>query len=108
MATNKDVGDRLLKALEGLSESKEAKPEEKMSEEDKKKLLDDLFAIAQKAGLKNWEEIIGEGCRTKIKDGEYVFDIPTTLEEAKEILITKPEILKKMMDIFTTMAKATN
>jgi hypothetical protein len=107
LATNKDVGDRLLKALEGLSESKEAKPEEKMSEEDKKKLLDDLFAIAQKAGLKNWEEIIGEGCRTKIGD-EYVFDIPTTLEEAKEILISNPEALKKMMEIFTTMARATN
>ena len=107
MATNKDVGDRLLKALEGLSESKEAKPEEKISEEDKKKLLDDLFAIAQKAGLKNWEEIIGEGCRTKIGD-EYVFNIPTTLEEAKEILISNPEALRKMVEIFTTMAKATN
>ncbi|GAH46922.1 unnamed protein product [marine sediment metagenome] len=81
--------------------------EEEIPEKDKEKILANLFDIAQKAGLKNWEEIIGEGCRTKIGD-EYVFDIPTTLEEAKEILISNPEALKKMVEIFTTMAKATN
>ncbi|MBA7553144.1 hypothetical protein ES705_45731 [subsurface metagenome] len=107
LATNKNVGDRLSKALEELSKSKKETPKGEMTNKDKEKLLANLFEIAQKAGLKNWEEIIGEGCRTKIGD-EYVFDIPTTLEEAKEILITRPEILKKMMEIFTTMAKATS
>ncbi len=107
LATNKDVGDRLLKALEELSKSKEETTKEEMPEKDKEKLLTNLFDIAQKAGLKNWEEIIGEGCRTKIGD-EYIFDIPTTLEEAKEILVSNPEALEKMMEIFTTMARATN
>lgn len=112
LATNKDVGDRLLKALEEISESKEGAKEEEtpkkeIPEKDKEKILANLFDIAQKAGLKNWEEIIGEGCRTKIGE-EYVFDIPTTLEEAKEILVSNPEALKKMVEIFTTMARATN
>jgi len=111
LATNKDVGDRLLKALEELSESKEAIPKEKMSKEeisekDKEELLKNLFKMAQKAGFKNWEEIVGEGCRTKIGDEEYIFDIPTTIEEAKEILVVEPEKLKKMEEIFIMMAKA--
>ncbi|MBA7546036.1 hypothetical protein ES705_38419 [subsurface metagenome] len=108
LATNKDVGDRLIKALEELSKSKEEMPKEEIPKEDKKKLLTDLFVIAQKAGLKNWEEIVGEGCRTRINDEEYVFDIPTTIEEAKEMLINDPERLKKMEEVFTTMARATN
>lgn len=105
LATNKDVGDRLLKALEELSKSKEEMPEEEISEEDKEKLLTDLFFIAQKAGFKNWEEIVGEGCRTRINDEEYVFDIPTTIEEAKEILISDSKRLKKIEEIFTAMAR---
>jgi hypothetical protein len=108
LATNKDVGDRLIKALEELSKSKEEMPKEEIPKGDKKKLLTDLFVIAQKAGLKNWEEIVGEGCRTRINDEEYVFDIPTTIEEAKEMLINDPERLKKMEEVFTTMARATN
>ena len=103
LVTNKRIREDLLEALEELSRSKEEVPKE-----DKEKLLTDLFVIAQKAGFKNWEEIIGEGCRTRIKDETYVFDIPTTLEEAKEILINNPEILKKMKEIFATMARATN
>jgi len=111
LATNKDVGDRLLKALEELSESKEAIPKEEMSKEeipekDKEELLKNLFKMAQKAGFKNWEEIVGEGCRTKIGDEEYIFDIPTTIEEAKEMLINDPGRLKKIKEIFATMAKA--
>lgn len=108
LVTNKDVKGRLLKALEELSKSKEEAPGEEIPEEDREKLLTNLFDIAQKAGFKNWEEIIGEGCRTKINEEEYVFDIPTTLEEAQGILINKPETLKKMKEIFTAMAKATN
>ncbi|MBA7599701.1 hypothetical protein ES703_06738 [subsurface metagenome] len=104
LVTNKRIRENLLEALEELSKSKEEVPKEDKGE----KLLTDLFVIAQKAGFKNWEEIIGEGCRTRIKDETYVFDIPTTLEEAKEILINNPEILKKMKEIFTTIARATN
>ena len=101
LVTNKDVRERLLKALEEPSRSKKEAPKE-----DKEKLLTNLFNIAQKAGLKDWREIVGEGCRTKIHDEEYVFDIPTTVEEAKEVLINDPERLKKIEEIFTTMAKA--
>jgi len=103
LVTNKRIREDLLKALEELFKSKEEVPKE-----DKEKLLTDLFVIAQKAGFKNWEEIVGEGCRTRISDEEYVFDIPTTIEEAKEILINNPEIFKKMEEIFTTMARATD
>jgi len=104
LVTNKRIREDLLKALEELSKSKEEIPKEDKVE----KLLTDLFVIAQKAGFKNWEEIVGEGCRTRIKDETYIFDIPTTIEEAKEILINDPEMLKKMVEIFTTMARATN
>jgi len=101
LVTNEDVRERLLKALEEPSRSKKEAPEE-----DKEKLLTNLFNIAQKAGLKDWREIVGEGCRTRINDEVYIFDIPTTIEEAKEILINNPERLKKMEEIFATMAKA--
>jgi len=101
LVTNEDMRERLLKALEEPSRSKKEAPKE-----DKEKLLTNLFDIAQKAGFKGWKEIIGEGCRTKIHDEEYVFDIPTTIEEAKEVLINDPERLKKIEEIFTTMAKA--
>ncbi|GAH52222.1 unnamed protein product, partial [marine sediment metagenome] len=103
LVTNKRIREDLLKALEKFSKSKEEVPKV-----DKEKLLTDLFVIAQKAGFKNWEEIVGEGCRTRLKDETYVFDIPTTIEEAKEIFINDPEILKKMEEIFTTMARATD
>lgn len=103
LATNKRIRESLLKALEELSKSKEEVPKE-----DKEKLLTDLFIIAQKAGFKNWEEVVGEGCRTRIKDENYIFDIPTTVEEAKEILINDPERLKKIEEIFTAMARAIN
>ncbi|GAI90494.1 unnamed protein product, partial [marine sediment metagenome] len=106
LVTNKDVGDRLLKALEELSKSKEEVPEEEISEEGKEKLLTDLFNMAQKAGLKNWKEIAAEGCRTRINDEEYIFEIPTTVEEAKEILISDPKRLKKMEEVFAAMAGA--
>jgi len=102
LVSNKDVRDRLLKALSELSEPKEETPKE----EDKEKLLTNLFNVAQKAGLKDWKEIVGEGCRTKIHDEEYIFDIPTTLEEAKEILVNDPERLKKIEEIFAAMARA--
>jgi len=101
LVTNEDVRERLLKALEEPSRSKKEIPKE-----DKEKLLTNLFNIAQKAGLKDWREIVGEGCRTRINDEVYIFDIPTTIEEAKEILINNPERLKKMEEIFATMAKA--
>lgn len=104
LVTNKRIREDLLKALEELSKSKEETPGEDKGE----KLLTNLFVIAQKAGFKNWEEIVGEGCRTRIEDETYAFDIPTTIEEAKEILINNPEILKKMEEIFTTMARATD
>lgn len=108
LMTNKRIREDLLKALEELSGSKEEVSKEEIPEKDKKKLLDDLFVIAQKAGLQNWEEIIGEGCRARVHDEEYIFDIPTTLEEAKKMLIDDPERLKKMKEIFTAMARATN
>ena len=101
LATNKDIRDRLLKALEEFPTSKK-----EISKEDKEKLLNNLFNIAQKAGFKNWKEIVGEGCRTRISDEEYVFDIPITVEEAKEILINDPERLKKVEGIFITIAEA--
>jgi len=103
LVTNKDIRERLSKALEEISESKKEMPKE-----DKERLLTNLFSLAQKAGFKNWEEIVGEGCRTRIKDETYIFDIPTTIKEAKEILINDPEMLKKMVEIFTTRARATN
>ena len=106
LVTNKDVGDRLLKALEELSKSKEEVPKEEISEGDKEKLLANFLGIAQKAGLKNWREIAAEGCRTRINDGEYIFEIPTTVEEAKEILISDPKRLKKMEEVFAAMAGA--
>jgi len=101
LVTNKDIRERLLKALEELSKSKKEIPKE-----DKEKLLTNLFNIAQKSGFKDWKEIVGEGCRTRINDEVYIFDIPTTVEEAKEILINDPERLKKMEETFTTMARA--
>jgi hypothetical protein len=101
LATNKDIRNRLLKALEEFPISKK-----EISKEDKEKLLTNLFNIAQKAGFKNWKEIVGEGCRTRISDEEYVFDIPITVEEAKEILINDPERLKKVEGIFTAIAEA--
>jgi len=101
LVTNEDMRERLLKALEETSRSKKEAPKE-----DKEKLLINLFNMAQKAGFKDWKEIVGEGCRTKIHDEEYVFDIPTTVEEAKETLINDPERLKKIEEIFTAMAKA--
>jgi hypothetical protein len=101
LLTNKDVRERLLKALEELAESKEEIPKE-----DAEKLLTYLFNLAQKAGFKDWKEIVGEGCRTRITDEEYVFDIPTTVEEAKEILISNPKRLKKIEEIFAAMARA--
>ncbi len=58
LITNEDVRERLLKALEEISESKK-----EISKEDKEKILTDLFNIAQKAGFKNWKEIMGEGYR---------------------------------------------
>lgn len=106
LITNKDVEDRLLKALEELSKSKGEVPKEEISEGDKEKLLANLLGIAQKAGLNNWREIAAEGCRTRINDGEYIFEIPTTVEEAKEILISDPKRLKKMEEVFATMAGA--
>ncbi|GAI69011.1 unnamed protein product [marine sediment metagenome] len=101
LVTNKDIRERLSKALEEISESKKGMPKE-----DKEKLLTNLFSLAQKAGFKDWKEIVGEGCRTRIKDENYIFDIPTTVEEAKEILINDPERLRKIEKIFTAMAKA--
>jgi len=106
LITNKDVGDRLLKALEELSKSKEEVPKEEISEGDKEELLANLFDTAQKAGFKNWEAIVGEGCRTRINDEEYIFEIPTTVEEAKEILISDPKRLKKMEEVFAAVAGA--
>jgi len=101
IATNKDVRERLSKALEEIK-----KPKKEISEENKEKLLIPLFEMAQKAGFKDWKEIVGEGCRTRITDEEYVFDIPTTVEEAKDILISNPKRLKKIEEIFATMARA--
>ncbi len=100
LVTNKDIRDRLSKTLEELSKSKKEMPKE-----DKEKLLTNLFNIAQKAGLKDWKEIVGEGCRTRINDEVYVFDIPTTVEEAKEILISDSKRLRKIEEIFTAMAR---
>jgi len=101
LAINKDVRDRLLKALEEFPKSKKEMPKG-----DKEKILTNLFNIAQKAGFKNWKEIVGEGCRTRINDEEYIFDIPITVEEAKEILINDPERLKKVEGIFIAIAEA--
>ncbi len=101
LATNKDIRDRLLKALEEFPESKK-----EISEKDKEKILTNLFNIARKAGFKDWKAIVGEGCRTRISDEEYVFDIPITVEEAKEILINDPDRLKKVEGIFTAIAEA--
>ncbi|GAI98804.1 unnamed protein product, partial [marine sediment metagenome] len=101
LVTNKDVRDRLLKALEEFPESKKEIPKK-----DKEKLLANLLSIAQKAGFKNWQEIVGEGCRTRISDEEYIFDIPITVEEAKKILINDPERLKKVEGIFIAIAEA--
>ncbi|MBA7584786.1 hypothetical protein ES708_26746 [subsurface metagenome] len=106
LVTNKDVEDRLLKALEELSKSKEEVPKEEISEGDKEKLLANFLGIAQKAGLKNWKEIAAEGCRTRINGEEYIFEIPTTVEEAKEILISDPKRLEKMEEVFAVMAGA--
>jgi len=104
---NKEVRERLLKALGELSlKPKEEISKKEMPKEDTEKLLTDLFSLAQKAGLSNWREIVGEGCRTRITSEEYVFDIPTTVEEAKEILINDPDKLKKIKEIFATMARA--
>jgi hypothetical protein len=101
LLTNKDVRERLLKALEEVN-----KPKEEIPEKDKEKILANLLSVAQKAGLKDWREIVGEGCRTRVTDEEYVFDIPTTVEEAKEILISNPKRLKKIEEIFNAMARA--
>jgi hypothetical protein len=101
LITNEDVRERLLKALEEFPTSKKEIPEE-----DKEKILIDLSNIAQKAGFKNWKEIVGEGCRTRISDEEYIFDIPITVEEAKEILVNDPEKLKKVKEIFSAIAEA--
>ena len=100
LVTNKYIRDRLSKTLEELSKSKKEMPKE-----DKEKLLTNLFNMAQKAGLKDWKEIVGEGCRTRINDEVYVFDIPTTVEEAKEILISDSKRLRKIEEIFTAMAR---
>jgi hypothetical protein len=104
LITNDNIRGRLLEAL--VEQKKGTKTKEEMSEKDKKKLLTNLLNMAIKAGFKDWGAIMGEGCRTKINDNEYVFDIPITEEEAKEVLINDPDRLAKMVEIFSYMAKA--
>lgn len=102
--TNDNLRSRLLEALVELK--KPSKIKEEMPEKDKEKLLTNLLNMAIKAGFKDWGAIMGEGCRTKINNDEYVFDIPITEEEAKEVLINDPDRLAKMVGIFSYMAKA--
>lgn len=103
LVSNKEVISRLFKAFKEIPESEEKAPEEKEGAEE---LLASLFNKAKKAGKESWKDMIYEGCRHRMPDGEYIFEIDTSEDEAKEILIKDPERYKKLEEALIAIAES--
>ena len=80
LTTNKEVYDRLMKALEPPAK------------EDKEK-LDEMFETFNKAGLDTWKEIAWFACKADVKEPG------SPIEELKQTLIDNPEAVEKIIEV---------
>jgi hypothetical protein len=83
LISNKDIYDRLMKALEPLKE------------EDKKK-LDEMFNILNLAGISTWKTVAWFACKADL------IEPGTSIEDVQKILLNNPEAIEKIIDISKT------
>jgi len=80
LISNKDIYDRLMRALEPLKE------------EDKKK-LDEMFNILNLAGISTWKTVAWFACKADL------IEPGTSVEDVQKILLNDPEAIEKIIDI---------
>jgi hypothetical protein len=80
LISNKDIYDRLMRALEPLKE------------EDKKK-LDEIFNILNLAGISTWKTVAWFACKADL------IEPGTSIEDVQKILLNDPEAIEKIIDI---------
>jgi hypothetical protein len=80
LISNKDIYDRLMRALEPLKE------------EDKKK-LDEMFNILNLAGISTWKTVAWFACKADL------IEPGTSIEDVQKILLNDPEAIEKIIDI---------
>jgi len=84
LTTNKDMYNRLMKALE---------PTESGEEKGK---LDKIFAIFKKAGIPTWREIAYFACKADLKEPG------SPIEELQRTLLDNPEAVEKIIEMVKT------
>jgi hypothetical protein len=80
LISNKDIYNRLMRALEPLKE------------EDKKK-LDEMFNILNLAGISTWKTVAWFACKADL------IEPGTSIEDVQKILLNDPEAIEKIIDI---------
>jgi hypothetical protein len=80
LISNKDIYDRLMRALEPLKE------------EDKEK-LDKMFSVLNKAGISTWKTVAWFACKADL------IEPGTSIEDVQKILLNDPEAIEKIIDI---------
>jgi len=80
LISNKDIYDRLMRALEPLKE------------EDKEK-LDKMFSVLNKAGISTWRIVAWFACKADL------IKVGTSIEDLQRILLDNPEAIEKIIDI---------
>ena len=80
LVSNKDIYDRLMRALEPLKE------------EDKEK-LDKMFSVLNKAGISTWRIVAWFACKADL------IKVGTSIEDLQRILLDNPEAIEKIIDI---------
>jgi len=84
LTTNKEVYDRLMKALEPLNKKDEEK-------------LDKMFETLKEAGLDGWKEIAYFACL-----GDLI-EPGTAIEDVQKLLLKDPFAVKKIIEVFKTL-----
>ncbi len=81
LTTNKDLYNRLMKALEPTESGEE------------KERLDKIFDIFKKAGISTWKEIAWIACKADLKEPG------SPVEELKRTLLDNPEAVEKIIEM---------
>jgi len=80
LISNKDIYNRLMRALEPLKE------------EDKEK-LDKMFTVLNMAGISTWKTVAWFACKADL------IEPGTSIEDVQKILLNDPEAIEKIIDI---------
>lgn len=80
LISNKNIYDRLMRALEPLKE------------EDKEK-LDKMFTVLNMAGISTWKAVAWFACKADL------VEVGASVEEVQKILLDNPEAIEKIIDI---------